>query len=40
VWICFVILETKMNELDMLCRIAKACSSAIAKVTDPIKQGT
>jgi len=29
-----------MNELDMLCTIEKAYSSAIAKVTDPIKQGT
>jgi len=40
VWTCFVILETKMNQLDMLCIIAKAYSSVIPKVTDTIKQGT
>jgi len=29
-----------MNELDMLCTIAKAYSSVTPKVTDRIKQGT
>jgi len=33
-------METKMNELDMLCTIAKTYSSVTPKVTDPIKQGT
>jgi hypothetical protein len=29
-----------MNDLDMLCTVAKAYSSAIPKMTDPIKRGT